>query len=427
MPSGQLPEMWKQTLETHNLIWIGANRSGNDRGVGVRFGLALDAVHNIRKLYKIDDSRIYVAGFSGGGKVAGMLGMIYPEVFQGAIPMGGVGFYRTIPVPNKKGMVYPNTFDKPPKKMFELARTQRRFVLLIGDQDFNFEPVSTTYETGFKEDQFTYASLLVVPGLEHRLADETWLEKAIMLLDSPLADQARELFAQAVELEKQQKFADAYRLYLRVSMHGGETLGVKADDRIAAIFEHARLEMVKARGAADAKQYAQSATILLKLRETYGDALPPEVEQLLAELRASPESAAQIKAVEDRAKAQERQAVAQQALETAQALVDQDVRRGYEALRKVASDYPNTPAATAATTEADRLLSDPKIKAQVETDPVEVEARKQLNLAQNYRRNKLYPQARQRLESLITTYPTTKAAAEAKALLEQLKKEEAAR
>ena len=67
--------------------------------------------------YAIDESRIYVAGFSGGGKVASMLAVIYPEVFDGAIPMGGTGFYRHVPIPDKKNMLWPATFHQPPTKM----------------------------------------------------------------------------------------------------------------------------------------------------------------------------------------------------------------------------------------------------------------------------------------------------------------------
>jgi hypothetical protein len=426
MASGRAPQMWLGTLEKHNLIWIGANNSGNERGVGVRFGLALDAVHNLQQLYKIDDSRIYVAGFSGGGKCASMLGMIYPEVFDGAIAMGGVGFYRTIPVPEKKGMVYPNTFDRPPTKMYDLARTRGRMVLLIGDQDFNYVPVKTTYEEGFNKDGFEHVTLLEVPGLEHRLADESWLEKSIFALDEPLADQSKDLLAQAEDLEKQGKFAEAYGLYLRVSMHGGQALGEKADSRMADLYDKARLELVKARRAAEQEQYSQAADLLLKLRQTYGGATPPEAEDLLRQLEANAPAAQQIKAERDRQAAAQREALATTALETARMLQERDLKRAYEALRKVAADFPDTTAAANATAEADKLWSDPKLRARIQTDPDEVEAQKLLSLAENYRRNHLYSKARERIDKLLQTYPNTKAAVEAKKLLQRIKEEERA-
>lgn len=425
--TGGAPQKWLQTLEKENLIWIGANHSENERGVGIRFGLALDAVHNLRKLYNIDDSRIYVAGFSGGGKCASMLGMIYPEVFQGAIAMGGVGFYRTIPVPDKKNMVYPNTFDRPPTRMYDLARKRGRMVLLIGDQDFNYVPVKTTFEQGFLVDGFARVTLLEVPGLPHELADESWLEKSVRALDDPLVDQSKDLLAQAAELEKQGKFADAYKLYLQISMHGGEVFGERADSRMADLFERARLELVQAKRAVEQERYAEAAGLLLKLREKYGPATAPEADQLMRELEMNPQAAAQIKAERDRDAARQREELAATALETARLLIERDVKRAYDALRKVASDHPNTQAAVEASAEADKLWSDGKLRAQIQTDPNEVEAGKLLNLAQNYRRNGLYPKARERLEKLLQSYPSTKAATEARKLLEQIKADERAR
>src|SRR5262245_61972808 len=65
--SGTAPEAWLEVLAKRNLIVVGAHNSGNGRGVAYRVGYALDAVHNLSKLYSIDKDRIYVTGFSGGG------------------------------------------------------------------------------------------------------------------------------------------------------------------------------------------------------------------------------------------------------------------------------------------------------------------------------------------------------------------------
>src|SRR5688572_10872673 len=67
MPSGVVLDAWLDPLAARKLIAVGADNSGNDRGTIWRLALALDAVHNLRKLYTIDPRRIYVTGFSGGG------------------------------------------------------------------------------------------------------------------------------------------------------------------------------------------------------------------------------------------------------------------------------------------------------------------------------------------------------------------------
>jgi hypothetical protein len=310
--------------------------------------------------------------------------------------------------------------------MFERARTDSRIVLLIGTEDFNYQPVTVTYETGFVKDDFAHATLLEVPGLDHRLADETWLEKAILALDEPLIDRAKDELAEADQLEKQGKFADAYRLYLAVSMHGGEALGERADGRMAELFEKARLELVHAKRAVEAEQFAQAADLLLKVRAKYGPATPPEADEMMRALQANPASAAQIRSARDREEASRREAEAAAALDVARMLVERDAKRAHAALQKVAADYPGTEAAKSAGADADKLMADPKARAQIQTDPSEVDAERLLVLADNYRRNRLFKKAREKLDEVMKKYPTTKAAERARKMLEQVTADEKA-
>src|SRR3954466_15344171 len=67
---GNLHEPWREVLEKHKLIWIGPNKAGNDRLPLCRFGLCIDAVHNMKKLYDIDPNRVYISGVSGGGRIS---------------------------------------------------------------------------------------------------------------------------------------------------------------------------------------------------------------------------------------------------------------------------------------------------------------------------------------------------------------------
>jgi predicted esterase len=180
---GTLPKGWPELLAKHKLIAIGANNAGNQRGVGVRMGLALDAVHNLKEVYSIDDNRVYVSGMSGGGKVATMLAIIYPEVFRGAIPIVGVAFYRDIPVPGEAKKVYPRNFDRPPLPMFDRARANR-FVLITGSNDFNRDPTQATFEQGFKKEKFQNVEYIEVPGLGHTIPEVDVIERAIQFLDA---------------------------------------------------------------------------------------------------------------------------------------------------------------------------------------------------------------------------------------------------
>src|SRR5262245_46055702 len=52
---GGAPREWADLLAKKKLIWIAARGAGNRRAVGVRVGLAIDAVHNLRQRYAIEE------------------------------------------------------------------------------------------------------------------------------------------------------------------------------------------------------------------------------------------------------------------------------------------------------------------------------------------------------------------------------------
>jgi poly(3-hydroxybutyrate) depolymerase len=171
-------------LSKKKLIWIAPNNAGNDRGVAVRIGLALDAVWNMKQRYNLDDRRIYAAGVSGGGKVSGMAAMAFPDVFDGAIPCVGMNFYRDIPHPTKPESAWPATFREPPRKVLDEARERVGFVLITGENDPNREPMTAAYNQGFIPAKFKHASLVVVPKMGHQPAPADVFGQAVDTLDA---------------------------------------------------------------------------------------------------------------------------------------------------------------------------------------------------------------------------------------------------
>lgn len=85
-----LPEGWAAVLDHYGAIYVSAARSGNDENtMGRREPLALLAAHNIIAQYPIDSERVYIAGFSGGSRIAQRLAFGYPDLFRGAILNAG--------------------------------------------------------------------------------------------------------------------------------------------------------------------------------------------------------------------------------------------------------------------------------------------------------------------------------------------------
>ena len=115
--SGALPQDWSSVMDEYNLIWISANKSGNRVIVSRRVMKALLALNAIQQEYVLDDTRIYVAGLSGGGKMASMIATEYANTFDGGLFICGV----------KSWVV-----DKP--RYFEAIKSNR-YVFLSGERD----------------------------------------------------------------------------------------------------------------------------------------------------------------------------------------------------------------------------------------------------------------------------------------------------
>ncbi len=184
--SGHVPAEWTAVLAKRNVIVIGANNSGNDRGPYYRMALALDAVHNMQKRYTIDPKRIYVTGFSGGGRTSSRCGILYPDVFRGGLYQGGMEFYKNVPDPADPKRSFPSGFNKPEGDLFKKVRLESRHVVLAGSDDFNQPSSKATFEM-MKKEQFANAAYLEMPGKDHVPATAEWLGKALDFLDADTA------------------------------------------------------------------------------------------------------------------------------------------------------------------------------------------------------------------------------------------------
>jgi predicted esterase len=180
---GGMRDDWKPVMDKYKLIWVGANKSGNDQGLFLRrIPLALDAVYNMTKRYNISSNRTYIAGYSGGGRTASRMAMHYPDVFAGGVFVDGVDYWETIPETNTRSTWTPG-MTKPKPRCLAMANQRGRYVLLTGDKDMNLVQTGDYYKQGYKK-KFRHVLYLQVPGMEHTTPPPEWWEKAIVFLET---------------------------------------------------------------------------------------------------------------------------------------------------------------------------------------------------------------------------------------------------
>ena len=155
-----------QVLEEERMLWIGANNSGNRRKVWDRVGLALDAASGMKGIYNIDPARVYVGGYSGGGRMATWLAMLYPEHFHGGFFVSGVDFYEDVPMPDKPGAHWPAAFPVPPKATWPQIKERSHYVFFTGENDFN-RLQTKEFSRLYEKAGFRHIHYLEIPGGDH--------------------------------------------------------------------------------------------------------------------------------------------------------------------------------------------------------------------------------------------------------------------
>jgi predicted peptidase len=163
--SGGIPRGWKTVMRERNMIWIAANRSGNQAFVPRRAIFAFVAPTLARKYYNIDLERIYLSGLSGGGKMASMVATDHAHLFKGAIYNCGVDFW-----------------DEQPPKRFELIK-QNHYVFITGTLDQALEPTRKVYKQ-YKKAGIENSKLMVIRDMTHRNPNSFDFDEAIQYLDS---------------------------------------------------------------------------------------------------------------------------------------------------------------------------------------------------------------------------------------------------
>lgn len=196
-----LPSDWKRELDRRGLLVVVLRGAGNDADViGRRIPLALHAHRFATTRWRIDPGRTYIAGFSGGARLAQRIAMGWPDVFTGSLQFAGsviVGESRLPP---------------PPADLMRRFRNGTRVVLVSGTVDGVNRRNDAVSRDRLRELCVVDVHVLVPPRLDHWVPDGRWLGKALDALETPASppDAACEAAVQArIDAEVAAAAADA--------------------------------------------------------------------------------------------------------------------------------------------------------------------------------------------------------------------------
>lgn len=163
-PAGEPNPEWLEVFEDKNLIWVAAEGFGNTEPSARRVLVALMGLTKVQQSFQVDHSRIYIAGMSGGGRVASIAATTFPRMFTGAIYIVGVDFWKEK--------------DKSRTNLI----SQNRYVFITGDGDFNRREIRQVFKKYVKAGA-DRALLMDLDGYGHRNPDAEQLSTAVEFLD----------------------------------------------------------------------------------------------------------------------------------------------------------------------------------------------------------------------------------------------------
>lgn len=162
---------YQAVMEKLKLILVSPNKAGNSESLWRRVALAMDSLATVCANYRVASNRVFVGGLSGGGHIAFVCHMLYPERFQGAVSHAAQSY---LPTSGSSGH-FPGLDLSDARSS---PRRDRRWVIISGPKDRNYQEILKT------NPPWTAAKIpfrfIDVPDMGHQKAPAPALEEALV-------------------------------------------------------------------------------------------------------------------------------------------------------------------------------------------------------------------------------------------------------
>lgn len=173
--AGDSPAGWSQ-LESicrqKGFLFASPYDAGNNTPMPRRVRIILDVLDDLRRHQRVDPDRTYVAGFSGGGRVACAVAFALPELFGGIMPVCAGGELR------EEAWLRHRAIDR------------LSIAFMTGTEDFNQGEVERFRGPMFSE-MGIRTRVTVTPKLGHAIPEAKVFQTALEWLDAGAADRRK--------------------------------------------------------------------------------------------------------------------------------------------------------------------------------------------------------------------------------------------
>lgn len=158
---------WEAVCRQHGILFAAPRDAGNNTPMPRRVRIILDVLDDVGRRFRVDPDRTYVAGYSGGARVASAIAFALPEYFGGIAAVCGGNDLR--------------------EEVWLRQRVADRLsvALVTGEQDFN-RGEAERFRGPMLNAVGVRTKVWVVPGMGHSIPDEAvfggvfdWLEQQV--------------------------------------------------------------------------------------------------------------------------------------------------------------------------------------------------------------------------------------------------------
>ena len=173
--AGDQPSGWEQfqpACQQKGIVFASPYNAGNNTPMPRRIRIVFDVLDDLRRRHRIDADRTYIAGFSGGGRIACGIAFALPELFGGVIPVCASGDLR----------------DEPWLRHRVIDRLS--VAMITGTGDFN-RGETERFRGPMLTDVGVRTKVTVVENLGHGIPDGKTFANVIEWLDAGAADRRK--------------------------------------------------------------------------------------------------------------------------------------------------------------------------------------------------------------------------------------------
>lgn len=335
---GGIPGSFQKNLDEYGFMMVSVKKTGNKHSLFRRYGLALDAYHNVNNLYTIDPERVVIAGNSGGGRSASGISLVFPDVFAGgAYYVIGVNYWDRIDLPGNK--FYSGFMESKPERLEEAKSL--RFVFHTGSKDFNREGTERVYKSYLK-DGFEHCLYLEDEGLGHSMPGRESIAKGLAFLNEGLPEKGKKALEEGIARAHAGRFDSSWKLFQKADVYGNPDASTWIGKMETAIEK----EISEIMGAEEEVGVLKQHQALRGVVEKYGQDAAQDAVVKLEELEEDPDFEREREAADILLKIQQGHSAAG---------VEQTV--GY--LQRLVEEYPETSAASEAADYLEKFQTDP--------------------------------------------------------------------